>query len=167
MVGKEPFFSLLTAPSTWTDLSKESGKKWFEQTTKRPSGLKCAQCVPTKPFHFARRVLLIGDFWTKLPADISETLLRPCTTKHREGIPLQETHKRKLGNNSFAFYSFFPAEPEQQLSLGVPTVKRAVSQVCLDFDEPLTSLPFSTQFLLCAEFCSSNNHGRFDCEYTG
>ena len=50
MVGKEPFFSLLTAPSTWSDLSKESGEKWSEQTAKRPSGLKCARCVPTKAF---------------------------------------------------------------------------------------------------------------------
>lgn len=66
MVGKESFFSLLTEPSTWIDLSKESGKKWSEQTAKRPSGLKCARCVPTKAFHFARRVLLIGDLWTRL-----------------------------------------------------------------------------------------------------
>ena len=118
MVGKEPFFSLLTAASTWTDLSNKSGKKWSEQTAKRPSGLKCAQCVPTKAFHFARRVLSIGDLhvWTEIPADISETLLHPGTTQNREGMPLQETRKRKLGNNSFKFYSLFPAEPEQQLS---------------------------------------------------
>lgn len=120
MVGKEPFFSLLTAPSTWTDLSKESGEKWSEQTAKRPSGLKCARCVPTKAFHFARRVLSIGDLWTEIPADILETLLHPCTTQRREGMPLQETRKRKLGNNSFEYYSFFPAEPEQQLPLGIP-----------------------------------------------
>ena len=72
MVGKEPFFSLLTAPSTWTDRSNESGVKWSEQTAKRPSGLKCARCVPTKAFHFARRVLSIGDLWTEIPAVISE-----------------------------------------------------------------------------------------------
>lgn len=88
-VGKESFFSLLTEPSTWIDLSKESGKKWSEQTAKRPSGLKCARCVPTKAFHFARRVLLIGDLWTEIPADILETLLHPCTTQRREGMPLQ------------------------------------------------------------------------------
>ena len=56
MVGKELFFSLVTAPSTWTDHSNESGEKWSEQTAKRPSGLKCAQCVPMKAFHFAQRV---------------------------------------------------------------------------------------------------------------
>ena len=89
MVGKESFFSLLTEPSTWIDLSKESGEKWSEQTAKRPSGLKCARCVPTKAFHFARRVLLIGDLWTEIPADILETLLHPCTTQRREGMPLQ------------------------------------------------------------------------------
>ena len=91
MVGKKPFFSLLTVPSTWSDLSKESGEKWSEQTAKRPSGLKCAWCVPTKAFHFARRVLLIGDLWTitEIPADKFETLPHPCTTKRREGIPLQ------------------------------------------------------------------------------
>ena len=53
MVGKESFFSLLTEPSTWIDLSKESGEKWSEQTAKRPSGLKCARCVPTKAFQTA------------------------------------------------------------------------------------------------------------------
>lgn len=89
MVGKEPFFSLLTAPSTWTDLSKESSEKWSEQTAKRPSGLKCARCVSTKAFHFARYVLSIGDLWMEIPADISETLLHPCTTQRREGTPLQ------------------------------------------------------------------------------
>ena len=100
-------------PSTWTDLSKESGEKWSEQRAKRPSGLKWARCVPTKAFHFARRVLSIGDLCTEIPADISETLLHPCTTQRREGMPLQETGKRKLGNNSFEYYFFFPAEPEQ------------------------------------------------------
>ena len=120
IVGKEPFFSLLAAPSTWTDLSNESGEKWSEQTTKRPSGLKWARCVPTKAFHFARRVLSIGDLWTEIPADISETLLHPCTTQRREGMPLQEIGKRKLGTNSFEYYSFFLAEPEQQLPLGIP-----------------------------------------------
>ena len=93
MVGKEPFFSLLTAPSTWTDLSKESGEKWSEQTAKRPSGLKCARWVPTKAFHLARRVLSIGDLWREIPADISATLLHPCTTQRREGIALRETRK--------------------------------------------------------------------------
>jgi hypothetical protein len=67
--------------------------------------------VPTKAFHFARRVLSIGDLWTEIPADILETLLHPCTTQRREGMPLQETRKRKLGNNSFEYYSFFPVEP--------------------------------------------------------
>lgn len=61
MVGKELFFSLLTAPTAWTDLSKECSEKWSEQTAKRPSGLKCPRRVPTEAFHFARKVLSIGD----------------------------------------------------------------------------------------------------------
>ena len=89
MVGKESFFSFLTESSTWIDLSKKSGEKWSEQTAKRPSGLKCSRCVPTKAFHFARKVLLIGDLWTEIPADLLETLLHPCTTQNREGMPLQ------------------------------------------------------------------------------
>lgn len=119
MVGKEPFFNLLTEPSTWTDLSKESGEKWSEQTAKRPSGLKCARWVQTKAFHFARRLLSIGDLWTEIPADMFDTLLHPCTTQRREGMPLQETRKRKSGSNSFKYYSFSATEPEQQLPLGI------------------------------------------------
>ena len=43
MVGKEPFLSLLTAPSTWTEtIQRNLVLNCFEQTVKRPSGLKCA-----------------------------------------------------------------------------------------------------------------------------
>ena len=49
--------------------------------------------------------------------DKFETLLPPCTTQRREGMPLQKTRKRELGNNYSEYYSFFPAEPELKLPL--------------------------------------------------
>ena len=53
-------------------VGKEPGVKWSDQTEKRPSGLKCARCVPMRAFHFVRRVLSIGNLWTEIPANISE-----------------------------------------------------------------------------------------------
>ena len=154
MVGKEPFFSLLTSPSTWTDLSKESGVKWSDQTAKQPSGLKCALCVPTKAFHFERNS---GRYIRNITASLHNT------TSRRHAFT--RNTQKKAGEQFFRILFL--------LSCGTRTTTLSlsayqISHVCLDFVESLTSLPFSTLFLLLhAEFCSSNNGGRFDHEYTG
>ena len=38
---------------------------------------------------FRAKSLVNRDLWTEIPADILETLLHPCTTQCREGMPLQ------------------------------------------------------------------------------
>ena len=162
MVGKETFFSLLTAPSTWTDLSNESGEKWSEQTAKRPSGLKCARCVRTEAFHFARRVLSIGD----------GRKFRPIYQKHycilaRHNIAKVCIYKKQAKESWGTILSnFIPSLLRNQNNNSLSAYQ--ISHICLDFVESLTSLPFSIQFLLLrAKFCSSNNGGCFDRKYTG
>lgn len=116
-------------------------------------------------FPYACRVLLItgSDLWTEILADILETLLHPCTTQCHEGMPLQETGKTTLGNNSLEDYSFFLPNQNNNSLLAYQ-----ISHICLDFVESLPSLPFLTQvLLLCAEFCNVSNGGRFYREYTG
>ena len=127
---------------------------WFDE---------CARCVPMRAFHFARRVLSIGDLWTEIPADISENY---CILAQHNAAKacLYKIHAKESWGTILS--NFIPSFLRNQNKLSLSAYQ--ISHVCLDFVESLTSLPFSTQFLLlCAEFCSSNNGGRFDRVYTG
>ena len=112
-VLSKSLFSLLTAPSTWTDHLKESGEQMVGTNTKVTILLEI--CFP-----YRANTLVNRRHFDVNPVDIFETLLHSCTTQRCRGMRLQGTRKTKLGNNSVEYYSFFPVETEKEPPLGIP-----------------------------------------------
>ena len=136
-VGMDPGSNLLTFPSMWNNLLKQSSLKCSEQTMNRPLGLKFFRCKQTKAFHFAQRPLLAGDQCREIPAAGFDELLQPWTTQRLITSP------EHTENNSWSIvfrrskYTYFS---QRRLPLCILNQPRFQS-----FVVTMTSVPFSTQ----------------------
>ena len=85
----------LGAPGTRTARLKQSTVKWMEQILKSPLGLKLAQCVRTKAFHFWLSKLFFGlcKEMPKLGFDLLLVLNNAATRRHLYMMKMSEIRK--------------------------------------------------------------------------
>ena len=95
IVGMAMATVTLGGPGTWTARSKQSAVKWTEQILKSPLGLKLAQCVRMKAFHFWLSKLFFGlcKEMPNLGFDLLLVLNDAATRRHLYAMKMSEIRK--------------------------------------------------------------------------